>query len=137
MSGVPSKAFIAVAAVVAIGIGSFFALRRTPACEGDGKFMSTQSECQAWGVAADLCKTAIGKAREVAVRAAPRSDNMFACETSFTDCFEAPGGGFYPRPSFCLRAADQGGTPSEIRYLRYESDRMNRKKTREVRIDEK
>ncbi len=136
MSRVPSKAFIAVAAVVAIGIGSFFALRRTPACEGEGKFMSTETECKAWGVGADVCKTAVAKAREAAARAAPRSENMFACETSFTDCFEAPGGGFYPRPSFCLRP-DAGAAPSEIRYLRYESDRMNRKKTREVRIDEK
>jgi uncharacterized protein YgiB involved in biofilm formation len=135
MNRVPSKAFIAVAALVAIVLGASFLLRRTPACEGDGKFMSTQSDCQGWGVAAETCAAAIAKAREAAARSAPRSDNLFACETSFSDCFEAASGGFYPRPSFCLRAADKSAAPSEIRYLQYESDRMNRKKTREVRIN--
>jgi len=59
---------------------------------------------------------------------------MFQCEVRFSDCFEAPGGGFSPRPSFCLRP-DKGAEPQEVRYLEYESDRMNRKKTKEVRVD--
>jgi uncharacterized protein YgiB involved in biofilm formation len=135
MNNPPKKTFVIMAALVAAGFAAFFALRRTPVCSGDGKYMSTQSECQAWGVDAAVCKEAIDKARETTARAAPKTETMFQCELRFSVCFEAPEGGFAPRPSFCLRTTDKGAEPAEIRYLEYESDRMNRKKTREVRID--
>jgi hypothetical protein len=94
--------------------------------------MASVADCQAWGLDAKLCKEAVEKARAVAARAAPKTETMFQCELRFTDCFENPAGGFSPRPAFCLRA---DGEPTEIRYLEYESDRRNRKKTKEVRID--
>jgi len=98
--------------------------------------MSTVSECQSWGVNADMCKEAVAKAREAIVRAgAPQNDNSVQCEMRYADCFEAPTGGFYPRPAFCLRPGTTGAQPNEVRYLEYESDRLNRKKTREIRID--
>jgi len=97
--------------------------------------MSTLSECQSWGVSAELCKEALAKARESVARAAPKSDTSVQCEMRFSDCFEAPAGGFYPRAAFCLRPEETGAQPIEIRYLEYESDRLNRKKTREIRVD--
>ena len=67
------------------------------------------------------------------MRATPRLSDSIQCETQFTDCFEGPDGGFHPKPSFCLRAsAKEAPEPLEMRYLQYESDRMSRKKTREV-----
>ncbi|MGJ0502262.1 MAG: DUF1190 domain-containing protein [Methylocystis sp.] len=128
------KFFIIAVAVVAAGFSAFYAFRRAPVCSGDGKYMVTQTDCQAWGFDAEVCKQAIEKARAVVARAAPKTETMFQCEVRFSDCFEAPGGGFSPRPSFCLRP-DKGAEPLEVRYLEYESDRMNRKKTKEVRVD--
>lgn len=128
------KFFIIAVAVVAAGFSAFYAFRRAPVCSGDGKYMATQTDCQAWGFDAEVCKQAIEKARAVVARAAPKTETMFQCEVRFSDCFEAPGGGFSPRPSFCLRP-DKGADPLEVRYLEYESDRMNRKKTKEVRVD--
>jgi hypothetical protein len=58
---------------------------------------------------------------------------MFQCELRFSDCFQNAAGGFSPRPAFCLRA--ESGDPKEVRYLEYESDRRNRKTTKEVRVD--
>ena len=133
MSRLPSKKFIFAAIAAIAGLSIFVATRRTPACSGDGKIMSTQTECQGWGFDAATCKIAVEKARAIAVRAAPRVDDSIQCETQFTDCFEAPGGDFHPKPSFCLRAS--ATEPTELRYLQYESDRMNRKKTREVPIN--
>jgi uncharacterized protein YgiB involved in biofilm formation len=121
--------------LVAAGAGLFWKFHRTPACSGDGQLMSTLNECQSWGVNAEICKDALAKAKEAATRAAPRSESSIQCEVRFSDCFEAPEGGFYPRPSFCLRPAQTGAQPNEIRYLEYESDRLNRKKTREIRIN--
>jgi uncharacterized protein YgiB involved in biofilm formation len=118
-----------------VGLAAYIGFRRSPACSNDGKLMSTQSECQAWGIDAATCEQAVGKAREAVVRKAPKTDNMFACEVRFSDCFQAPDGGFAPRPTFCLRVTDKGAEPSDIRYLEYESDRLNRKKMREVRVD--
>jgi len=128
------KFFIIAVAVVAAGFSAFYAFRRAPVCSGDGKYMATQTDCQAWGFDAEVCKQAIEKARAVVARAAPKTETMFQCEVRFSDCFEARGGGFSPRPSFCLRP-DKGAEPLEVRYLEYESDRMNRKKTKEVRVD--
>lgn len=128
------KFVIIAVAVVAAGFSAFYAFRRAPVCSGDGKYMATQTDCQAWGFDAEVCKQAIEKARAVVARAAPKSSTMFQCEVRYSDCFEAPDGGFSPRPSFCLRA-DKGADPLEVRYLEYESDRMNRKKTKEVRVD--
>ncbi len=128
------KYFLIAVALIAAGFSAFYAMRRTSVCAGDGKYMATQSDCEAWGVNADLCKDAIEKARAIVARAAPKSQTMFQCELRFSDCFEAPEGGFSPRPSFCLRA-EKGAEPSEVRYLEYESDRMNRKKAKEVRVD--
>jgi uncharacterized protein YgiB involved in biofilm formation len=128
------KFVIIAVAVVAAGFSAFYAFRRAPVCSGDGKYMATQTDCQAWGFDAEVCKQAIEKARAVVARAAPKSETMFQCEVRFSDCFEAPAGGFSPRPSFCLRP-DKGAEPMEVRYLEYESDRMNRKKTKEVRVD--
>ena len=85
-----------------------------------------------WGVDAATCKQAVEKARAVAARAAPKTETMFQCELRFSDCFENPAGGYTPRPAFCLRP---DGQPTEIRYLEYESDRRNRKKTKEVRVN--
>jgi uncharacterized protein YgiB involved in biofilm formation len=134
MQAPPVKTLIVLLLLILGGAGLFWKFRRTPACSGDGKYMSTLSECRAWNVDPELCKEAIAKAREITARVAPKSESSFKCETRFSDCFEAPDGGFVPRPSFCLRP-DKGAQPSEIRYLEYESDRMNRKKTREVRVD--
>jgi uncharacterized protein YgiB involved in biofilm formation len=120
------------AAVAAAGTVAFYARRTIPACGENGKYMASVADCQAWGLDANLCKQAVEKARAVAARAAPKTETMFQCELRFTDCFENPAGGFSPRPAFCLRA---DGEPREVRYLEYESDRRNRKKTKEVRID--
>lgn len=132
MSNTPLKYVIVLVALIAAGFSVFYALRRSPVCAGDGKYMATQRDCEAWGVSAGLCKEAIEKARAIVARAGPKTETMFQCELRFTECFEAPGGGFSPQPSFCLRADNE---PSEIRYLEYESDRMNRKKAKEMRVD--
>ncbi|QGM46485.1 DUF1190 domain-containing protein [Methylocystis heyeri] len=132
----PSKKFLFAAAVAVAALVAFVATRRAPACGGNGKIMSTQTECRAWGFDAELCKTVVEKARAIAMRAAPKMSNSIQCETEFTDCFEAPDGAFYPKPSFCLRGDGKTAQePTELHYLRYESDRMNRKKTREVPIN--
>lgn len=131
----PSKMFILAVLLAAGALGLFVATRRAPACGGDGKIMSTQAECASWGFGAQTCKAAVEKARAIAVRAAPRIENAMQCETQFTDCFASHDGGFYPRPAFCLRAVAGGvSEPFDLRYLEYESDRMNRKKTHEVPI---
>lgn len=132
MTNTPLKYIAIVLALAAAGFSLFYARRTTPACADDGKYMASISDCQAWGVAADLCKQAVDKARAVAARAAPKTETLFQCELRFTDCFENPAGGFTPRPAFCLRA---DGEPREIRYLEYELDRRNRKTTKDVRID--
>ncbi len=135
-SALPSKKFLLAAVVAVSALAAFVATRRAPACGGDGKIMSTLSECQAWGFDAATCKAVVQKAREAAVRSAPKMNNSIQCETQFTDCFEAPDGAYYPKPSFCLRGSGKEALePKELRYLQYESDRMNRKKTREIPID--
>lgn len=126
------KYVIIFVALVGAAGAIFYARRTVPVCAEDGKYMASVADCQAWGLDAKLCKEAVEKARAVAARAAPKTETMFQCELRFTDCFENPAGGFSPRPAFCLRA---GGEPTEIRYLEYELDRRNRKKTKEVRID--
>lgn len=130
----PSLAFIA-AAVIATLAGAvwFFGHRRTPACSGDARYMATAQQCRAYGLDAGLCASAVEKARAVAMRAAPRTDASFDCEVRFSECFAGPDGRYTPSPSFCL--APGSAEPKELRYLEYESDRLNRKKTREVRID--
>lgn len=132
MARTPLKYIIIFVALAAAGGSLFYARRTIPACAEDGKYMASVADCQAWGLDPSLCKQAVEKARAVAARAAPKTETMFQCELRFTDCFENPAGGFSPRPAFCLRA---DGEPREIRYLEYEADRRNRKKTREVRID--
>jgi uncharacterized protein YgiB involved in biofilm formation len=132
MSKTPWKFILVAVALAVAGLSLFLARRTTPACAEGGKYMASLSDCQAWGLDAAPCKQAVEKARAVAARAAPKTETMFQCELRFTDCFENPAGGFTPRPAFCLRS---DGEPKEIRYLEYESDRRNRKKTKEVRID--
>ena len=132
MASTPLKVVVVLVALAAAGFATFYARRSTPVCQEEGKYMASVADCQAWGLDAGLCKQAVEKARAVAARAAPKTETMFQCEVRYTDCFENPAGGFTPRPAFCLRA---DGEPREIRYLEYESDRRNRKKTREVRID--
>ena len=132
MARPPVKPILIALAVIAAAGSIFLMKRRVPACSGEGKFMSTRAECQAWGVAPEVCETAIAKARDVLARSAPKMETMFKCELRFSDCFENPAGGFSPRPSFCLKA---DGEPTEIRYLEYESDRRNRKQTKEVRVN--
>jgi hypothetical protein len=132
MANAPLKFIVVLLALAAAGFSFFYARRTTPACGDDGKYMSSLSDCQAWGFDAGLCKQAVEKARAVAARAAPKTETLFQCELRFSDCFENPHGGFNPRPAFCLRA---DGEPKQIRYLEYEADRRNRKKTKEVRID--
>jgi uncharacterized protein YgiB involved in biofilm formation len=126
------KSFVVLAALAAAGLAFLYARRTTPACAEHGKYMATLSDCQAWGLNADVCKQAVEKAKAVAARAAPKTETLFQCELRFSECFENPSGGFSPRPAFCLR---DDGEPREIRYLEYEADRRNRKKTKEVRID--
>ncbi len=128
------KFIIIAVAIMAAGFSAFYAFRRSPVCASEGKYMATQSDCEAWGFTPDICKQAIEKARAAVARAAPKSETMFQCEVRFSDCFQAPEGGYSPRPSFCLRAGGNA-EPSEVRYLEYESDRMNRKKTKEVRVN--
>lgn len=128
------KFVIIAVAIVAAGFSAFYAFRRSPVCSANGKYMASQSDCEAWGFAPDICRQAIERARAVVARAAPKSETMFQCEVRYSDCFQAPEGGFSPRPSFCLRP-NATAEPSEVRYLEYESDRMNRKKTKEVRVD--
>lgn len=135
MNSLRSKIFVILAVAFTASIAVYYATRRAPACAGDGKKMSTQAECQAWGIDVAVCKDAIAKARETTARAAPKSETQLQCETRFTDCFAIAGGGFAPVPSFCLRKTDKGDEVTEIRYLTYEADRMNRRKTIEVRID--
>jgi len=132
MASTPLKIIIVLVALAAAGFSFFYARRSAPACSEEGKYMASVADCQAWGLDAALCKQAVEKARAVAARAAPKTETMFQCELRFSDCFENPAGGFTPRPAFCLRA---DGEPREIRYLEYEADRRNRKKTKEVRID--
>lgn len=132
MVGNQLKYIIILVAVAAAGFALFYARRTAPVCAEDGKYMASVADCQAWGLDGALCKQAVEKARAVAARVAPKTDTLFQCELRFTDCFENPNGGFSPRPAFCLRA---DGEPREVRYLEYESDRRNRKKTKEVRID--
>lgn len=135
MIRIPSKMFILAALLAVAALGLFVATRRAPACGGEGKIMSTPAECASWGFDAQTCKAAVEKARAIVERAAPRMESSTQCETQFTDCFASQNGGFYPRPSFCLRAAANGASePFDLRYLEYESDRMNRKKTHEVPI---
>lgn len=135
MNNAPLKMIVIVAALVAAGFSAFYALRRTSVCAGDGKYMASQSDCQAWGVDAAVCKEVIARARQVAARAAPKTDALLPCEMRYSECFQTESGEFAPRPSFCLRMTDKAAEPAEIRYLEYESDRMNRRKTKEVRID--
>jgi uncharacterized protein YgiB involved in biofilm formation len=133
MASSPLKTILIVAAVAAVGFSAFYALRgKNPACAQNGKYMSTIADCRAWGVAQETCAQVVEKARAVAARAAPKVDNQFQCELRFTECFENPTGGFSPRPSFCLR---EGAEPTEIRYLEFDSDRRNRRVTREVPIN--
>ncbi|HEY8162760.1 MAG: DUF1190 domain-containing protein [Methylocystis sp.] len=132
MAKAPLSIIVVFLALAAAGFSFFYARRTTPACAGDGKFMASLSDCQAWGFDAARCKQAVEKARAVAARAAPKTETLFQCELRFTECFQNPAGGFNPRPAFCLRP---NGEPEEIRYLEYESDRRNRKKTKEVRIE--
>lgn len=129
----PPKLMIVAALVVMAAVAISLMRRRTPACEAEGKHISSQTECQAFGFAADVCKEAVAKARAAIERAGPKTETMFQCELRFTECFQSSAGGFSPRPSFCLRA--ESPEPTEIRYLEYEADRRNRKKTKEVRID--
>ncbi|WP_159732605.1 DUF1190 domain-containing protein [Methylosinus sp. Ce-a6] len=130
----PSLTFIAVAGVATLaGAVWFLGFRRTPACTGDGRYMATAQQCRAYGVDAGLCASAVEQARALAVKVAPRTDASFDCEVRFSECFAGPDGRFTPTPSFCL--APGSAQPKEVRYLEYESDRLNRKKTREVRID--
>jgi uncharacterized protein YgiB involved in biofilm formation len=135
MNKPPVKTFVFMAALAVAVLAAFFAFRRTPVCSGDGKYMSTPSECQAWGVDAGVCKEAVDKARAVAAAKSPKLDDRFQCEMRFSDCIDAPGGGYVPKPAFCLKSTGKSAEPVEIRYLQYESDRMNRRKTREVRIE--
>lgn len=130
----PSLTFIAVAGVAALaGAVWFFGYRRTPACSGDGRYMATVQQCRAYGVDAGVCASAVEKARALATKVAPRTDAAFDCEVRFSECFAGADGRFTPTPSFCL--APGSAEPKEVRYLEYESDRLNRKKTREIRID--
>lgn len=136
MNRSPIKAVIFAAILLVGGSALFFAFRRTPACSGDGKYMATMQQCQAYGIETGVCREAIDKAKEIALRAAPKVATLFECESLYTDCFEAPGGRFAPVPSFCLKSSASGSPqPTEVRYLEYVSDRQNRKKAREVRID--
>ncbi len=133
MASSPLKSILIVAAVAAVGFSAFYALRgKSPACAQNGKYMSTLSDCRAWGVDQATCAQAVDKARAVAARAAPKVETQFQCELQFTECFENPTGGFSPRPSFCLR---EGAEPTEIRYLEFGSDRRNRRVTKEVSIN--
>lgn len=133
MTSSPFKLILIVAALAAGGFSIFYATRgRTPACSDNGKYMSTVADCKTWGLTEDACAAAVAKARAVAVRAAPKAATALECEMRFADCFDNGAGGFTPRPSFCLKS---DGEPSEIRYLEYQSDRRNRKTTREVSIN--
>lgn len=130
----PSFAFIAVAGIATLaGAVWFFGYRRTPACTGDGQYMATIQQCRAYGLGAELCASAVEKARALVAKTAPRTDASFDCEVRFSECFAGADGRFTPAPSFCL--APGSAEPREVRYLEYESDRLNRKKTREIRID--
>lgn len=133
MSRFPFKIVLAATVVAVAGATWFFAFRRTPACSGGAKFMSTANECRGYGLDAGVCNEAVEKARALAVRAAPKAASSFDCEVKYSDCFQTPDGQFTPSPSFCLRPGSSD--PVEVRYLQYEADRLNRKKTREVRID--
>jgi len=132
MANTPLKIIAIIVGLAAAGFSFFYARRTTPACAEDGKYMASVSDCQAYGIDPAVCSQAVEKARAVAARAAPKTETMFQCELRFSDCFENPAGGFSPRPAFCLR---KDGAPTEIRYLEYESDRRNRKTTKEVRIN--
>lgn len=97
--------------------------------------MSTQSECEAWGIDTATCKESLERAKDAVAKVAPKSDTEFKCELRFSECVALPGGAFAPRPSFCLQKTDKGAQPTQIHYLEYESDRMNRKKAREVPVE--
>lgn len=127
-----------VALLLLIGLAAIayhYATRRASACQGGGQLMSTKSECLAWGVDAQTCQAALDEAKDKVAKSAPRSDTSFKCELRFSECVALADGAFVPRPSFCLQKSAAGATPADIRYLEYESDRMNRKKTREIRVD--
>jgi uncharacterized protein YgiB involved in biofilm formation len=131
----PSRGFIIAAALVVAAFAAFVMTRRTPACGGKGQIMSTISECKSWGFGASTCEAVVGKARAIAQRATPGLDNSVKCETQFTDCFKSDDGAYHPIPSFCLQqGATTAAEPTDLHYLEYESDRMNRKKTHEVPI---
>lgn len=130
----PVKAIVVAMILVVGGFGLFFMFRRTPACADDGKYMATIAQCQAYGIDARVCQEAIDRAKAIAIRAAPKAATSFECEVRYADCFETPAGAFTPSPSFCLRSPSSP-EPSEVRYLEYTSDRLNRKKAQEVRID--
>ncbi|PWB84252.1 MAG: hypothetical protein C3F11_02380 [Methylocystaceae bacterium] len=134
MSRPPLKILIAAGLVALAGSSWFFVFRRVPACSGDGKYMATAQQCRAYGIDARICAEAVEKARAFVLRVAPKSETSLACELAYAECFETPQGGFAPSPSFCLRSPGSSD-PAEVRYLEYVSDRMNRRKTREVRVD--
>lgn len=129
------KTFAFVGLLAVAGLAAFYATRRTPACASGGQLMSTLRECEAWGSDAATCKDSLEIAKQAVAKAAPRSDTQFKCEVRFSECIALSANSFVPRPSFCLRKTDKGAQPTEIRYLEYESDRLNRKKAREVRVD--
>jgi hypothetical protein len=136
MSKPPIKTVVLLAILIAGALGLFATFRHIPACSGDGKYMSTLQQCQSYGVGESVCREAIDKAKQVALRAAPKAATSFQCESVYSDCFETPTGEFTPVPSFCLKLSESGAPiASEVRYLEMTSDRMNRKKAREVRID--
>jgi uncharacterized protein YgiB involved in biofilm formation len=130
-----SKIFAVVGLLAIAGLSVFYATRRTPACAGGGQLVSTQRECEASGSDPATCKAALELAKQAVAKAAPQTDTQFKCEIRFSECLGLAADAFVPRPSFCLKKTDKGAQPTEIRYLEYESDRLNRKKAREVRID--
>jgi len=129
----PVKIFVALAAIALAVFAWSFTHRRISACSGEGKYMSTVGECERWGIAAETCANAVEAARKLVSQKGPKHEKLFDCELRYSDCIEGIDGGYVPKPSFCLRP-DQV-SPSEVRYLTFDSDRMNRRKTREVPID--
>jgi uncharacterized protein YgiB involved in biofilm formation len=135
MNGRPVKTLIFIVVLAVAAAAAFFTYRRTPVCAGDAKYMSSLKDCQSYGLDAGLCKDVVEKARVAVARAAPKSTTQTQCELQFSDCFQTADGAYVATPSFCLKTDGKSAAePSEVRYLAFDSDRLARKKAREVRI---
>ena len=132
----PSNKFLFAAILVIAGSPAFVAMRRTPACGGDGKIMSDAKRVRELGASMlATCNASPEKARAAWLCATPSAERLTSMRTKSPTSIEAPDGGFHPKLVVCLRAsAEERPEPSlEMRDPHADPDRMEPQEKREVR----